>query len=165
MIGLINHALKCAISLSKGIKMSGERRQVMDPDVELEAIMRVELPAELSGPDPHAASVLPEGLCRRLSPELDWQWVTGFRDSGVQFIVERALPHFRGTSRRNLLPNESIFSHWHSSDSATRQLTLQSWWEWIHGLSPAQLREGLMPSDVVSSHSHHPVPFPNWRAC
>ena len=35
--------------------------------------------------------------------------MTGFRDSGVQFIIERALPHFRGTSRRNLLPNESIF--------------------------------------------------------
>ena len=36
---------------------------MIDPDVELEAIMRVELPAELSGPDPHVTSVLPEGLC------------------------------------------------------------------------------------------------------
>lgn len=79
------------------------------PRCELGAIMGLELPVELRGADPCVAPVLPEGLCRRLSPELDWQWVTGFRDSGVQFIVERALPHFRGTSRRNLLPNESIF--------------------------------------------------------
>lgn len=82
---------------------------MIDPDTELEAIMGVELPVELRGADPCVAPVLPEGLCRRLSPELDWQWVTGFRDSGVQFIIERALPHFRGTSRRNLLPNKSIF--------------------------------------------------------
>ena len=30
--------------------MSGERRQVIDPDAELEAIMGVELPVELRGP-------------------------------------------------------------------------------------------------------------------
>lgn len=100
---------KCAISLSKDIEMSGERRQVVDPDAELDAIMRVELPVELRGADPCVTPVLPEGLCRSLSPALDWQWVTGFRDSGVQFIIERALPHFRGASRRNLAPNESIF--------------------------------------------------------
>ena len=52
----------CHLAL-KGIKLGGERRQVIDPDAELEAIMGVELPAELSGPDPHVTSVLPEGLC------------------------------------------------------------------------------------------------------
>ena len=93
----------------KAVEMSGERRQIIDPDAELEAIERLELPIEMTGADSFVASVLPEGLCRRLSPELDWSWVTGFRDSGVQFIIEKALPHFMGAARRNVPPNEAIF--------------------------------------------------------
>ena len=90
-------------------EMSGVRRQEINPEAELEAIMSIELPVELMGADPQVSPVLSERLCGLISPALDWNWVTGFSDAGVQFIIERALPNFRGASRRNLPPNEAIF--------------------------------------------------------
>lgn len=80
-----------------------------DPEAELEAIMNVVLPEEQRSPDPVGTPVLPEALCARLSRAKDWRRLTGFPDGGVQFLIERALPHFQGVLRRNLAPNEAIF--------------------------------------------------------
>ena len=71
------------------------------------------------------SSVLPESLCRHLSPELDWQWVTGFKDSGVQFIIEKALPHFRGALGEILPRMKQFFVLWCSLDLDTQRHTSQ----------------------------------------
>ena len=43
--------------------------------------------------------VLPLDLCRRLSPELNWSWVSGFDEATTQLVIERALTHaFPGKS-------------------------------------------------------------------
>ena len=49
----------------------------MDPDLEREVIEGLELPPELASADPCVVSVLPESLCLKISPDLDWQWVAG----------------------------------------------------------------------------------------
>ena len=116
---------RCAISLSRGIEMSGERRQVIDPDAELEAIMGVELPVELRGP----TLVLPQFSQKVYVtplPRIGLAWVTGFRDSGVQFIIERARhtsEALRGEISYQTSPSSS---RWPTLDLDIQQLTLQS---------------------------------------
>ena len=103
------------------------------------------LPPELAGADPCAVSVLPEALCSRM-PRPGLAVGGGSRDSGVQHVIERALPSSRGAVRRSPRQARPSPSPLRSSVWATRLSTQPS--SWARGS-----RGALTPWGAASSPS------------